>query len=327
MCVVGMDQPILEASVYGALKEAIKPLLRLASCHITGIFIPGASSDPSIVEDFCISLLDSGAISINFFVHPGDTFLDLRMIKAFAGQFPRTRTGVYLDAPITSLDTLDFLAEQLKDSVSYFFLATQIDETATRYYERSKEIVSSSIEVHIIFKSTSTSTPTTKDIIKFATIHENIHTCVISSIVSADRSTTLLNPMTPSQFKEGAIVDLLSCFIGCLKSDRPDGLFTTVVCDESNVSLGLVYSNQESIRAAICEGKGIYWSRSRGGLWRKGDTSGMHQQLLRVRYAYIYTCSCIYSYTCTHVHIHTYIHTYICIYTFAHVFIHTYVHT
>ena len=33
----------------------------------------------------------------------------------------------------------------------------------------------------------------------------------------------------------------------------------------------------QSIRSAVSERRGIYWSRSRGGLWRKGDTSGMHQ--------------------------------------------------
>ena len=30
--------------------------------------------------------------------------------------------------------------------------------------------------------------------------------------------------------------------IACLKTDREDGLYTTVVCDEHGVALGLVYS-------------------------------------------------------------------------------------
>jgi len=30
----------------------------------------------------------------------------------------------------------------------------------------------------------------------------------------------------------------------------------------------------------VFEKRGIYWSR--GGLWRKGDSSGMHQQLLSI---------------------------------------------
>jgi phosphoribosyl-ATP pyrophosphohydrolase/phosphoribosyl-AMP cyclohydrolase/histidinol dehydrogenase len=77
-------------------------------------------------------------------------------------------------------------------------------------------------------------------------------------------------------------VDILSAFIACVRSDRPDGLFTTVVCDQHGVCLGLVYSNDVSICAAVYEKRGIYWSRSRGGLWRKGDSSGMHQELLSI---------------------------------------------
>ncbi|CAK4961277.1 unnamed protein product [Aphanomyces euteiches] len=68
-------------------------------------------------------------------------------------------------------------------------------------------------------------------------------------------------------------------FTQCLRSDRPDGLFTTVVTDTSGVALGLVYSSQESIIASVAEGRGIFYSRSRGGLWRKGDSSGHIQEL------------------------------------------------
>lgn len=67
-----------------------------------------------------------------------------------------------------------------------------------------------------------------------------------------------------------------------LRSDRPDGLWPTVVCDEAGRALGLVYSNAESLRAAVDERRGVYWSRSRGGLWRKGESSGAVQELLRI---------------------------------------------
>ncbi|KAJ1672691.1 trifunctional histidinol dehydrogenase, partial [Spiromyces aspiralis] len=43
-----------------------------------------------------------------------------------------------------------------------------------------------------------------------------------------------------------------------LHSDRPDGLFVTVVCDERNECLGVVYSNQESILEALKTGEGVY---------------------------------------------------------------------
>ena len=52
-------------------------------------------------------------------------------------------------------------------------------------------------------------------------------------------------------------------------ADRPDSLFTAVVCDEC-VALGLVYSSAESVRESLRTGMGVYFSRSRNGLWRKG---------------------------------------------------------
>jgi phosphoribosyl-ATP pyrophosphohydrolase len=76
-------------------------------------------------------------------------------------------------------------------------------------------------------------------------------------------------------------MDLGAAIAAPLVSDRPDGLIPTVVVDERGVALGLVYSSADSIRAAVAERRGIYWSRSRG-LWRKGESSGAVQHLLRI---------------------------------------------
>ena len=59
-------------------------------------------------------------------------------------------------------------------------------------------------------------------------------------------------------------------------------IYTTVVVTRSNEALGLVYSSKESIIAALECGRGVYYSRSRNGLWRKGDTSGHYQTLHRI---------------------------------------------
>jgi len=76
-------------------------------------------------------------------------------------------------------------------------------------------------------------------------------------------------------------MDLGLAIAAPLTSDRPDGLFPTIVTDERGIALGLVYSSTASIQAAVAERRGIYQSRSRG-LWRKGETSGDVQQLLRL---------------------------------------------
>jgi len=76
-------------------------------------------------------------------------------------------------------------------------------------------------------------------------------------------------------------LDLGDAIAAPLRSDRPDGLWPTVVVDERGVALGLVYSSAESVRAAVAERRGIYQSRSRG-LWRKGESSGATQELVRI---------------------------------------------
>jgi phosphoribosyl-ATP pyrophosphohydrolase len=66
-----------------------------------------------------------------------------------------------------------------------------------------------------------------------------------------------------------------------LTARDPDGLWPTVVCDEHGKALGLVWSQVETVRRAVAERRGIYWSRSRGEVWEKGATSGNTQELLR----------------------------------------------
>eukprot|EP00555_Chaetoceros_dichaeta_P011326 CAMPEP_0198255620 /NCGR_PEP_ID=MMETSP1447-20131203/5700_1 /TAXON_ID=420782 /ORGANISM="Chaetoceros dichaeta, Strain CCMP1751" /LENGTH=537 /DNA_ID=CAMNT_0043942027 /DNA_START=68 /DNA_END=1681 /DNA_ORIENTATION=- len=71
-------------------------------------------------------------------------------------------------------------------------------------------------------------------------------------------------------------------YTSSIRTDRPDNLYTTVVTTRSNEALGLVYSSHQSIIAALQSGRGVYYSRSRNGLWRKGDTSGNFQTLHRI---------------------------------------------
>ena len=76
-------------------------------------------------------------------------------------------------------------------------------------------------------------------------------------------------------------LSLADAYTAPLRSDRPDGLLATVICDEAGKALGLAWSNEESLAAAIDRRQGIYHSRRRG-LWVKGETSGAVQELLRV---------------------------------------------
>ncbi|KAI0081733.1 histidine biosynthesis trifunctional-protein [Panus rudis PR-1116 ss-1] len=106
----------------------------------------------------------------------------------------------------------------------------------------------------------------------------------VSTIRALRRAgTTLVLPsslLTLSSSTETQI-NIGDAFVAPLVSDRPDGLFPTVVTENGH-SLGLVYSSTESVKESIITGKGVYQSRKHG-LWRKGETSGATQQVIRIR--------------------------------------------
>ncbi len=62
------------------------------------------------------------------------------------------------------------------------------------------------------------------------------------------------------------------------------GALPTIVQDEDDRVLMLAWSTPESLREALRSRRGVYFSRARQSLWRKGDTSGHTQTLLAVRY-------------------------------------------
>jgi phosphoribosyl-ATP pyrophosphohydrolase len=71
-------------------------------------------------------------------------------------------------------------------------------------------------------------------------------------------------------------------FCASLQSDRSDSLWPTIVTDPYGRALGLAYSSAESLSLALEERRGVYYSRSRGEIWRKGQSSGDMQELLGV---------------------------------------------
>jgi phosphoribosyl-AMP cyclohydrolase len=66
-----------------------------------------------------------------------------------------------------------------------------------------------------------------------------------------------------------------------------DGLVPAIVQEDGTGRvLMMAWMNEEALRRTLGEGRTVFWSRSRGELWRKGDTSGDRQW---VRAAY-YDC-------------------------------------
>jgi len=63
-----------------------------------------------------------------------------------------------------------------------------------------------------------------------------------------------------------------------------NGLVTCVVTDADNgLPLMVAHMNAEALEKTIETGIAHYWSRSRGSLWRKGDTSGSVQSVAEMR--------------------------------------------
>ena len=67
-----------------------------------------------------------------------------------------------------------------------------------------------------------------------------------------------------------------------LKFDEK-GLIPAVVQDfDSKRVLTLAYMNRESLEITLKEGRTCFWSRSRQRLWRKGETSGNYQNVVKI---------------------------------------------
>ncbi len=63
-----------------------------------------------------------------------------------------------------------------------------------------------------------------------------------------------------------------------------DGLVPAVAQDASDGQvLMMAWMNRESLGETLRRGEAVYWSRSRGRLWHKGEQSGNVQQVHEVR--------------------------------------------
>jgi phosphoribosyl-AMP cyclohydrolase len=82
-------------------------------------------------------------------------------------------------------------------------------------------------------------------------------------------------PSTKQALEEG---DLFTPRFGA------DGLIVCVTREVASSDILMVaYMNKEALQLTLETGIAHYWSRSRQGLWRKGDTSGQVQKVLEMK--------------------------------------------
>ena len=79
------------------------------------------------------------------------------------------------------------------------------------------------------------------------------------------------------------------------QASLPDSLAPAVIFDAAGLVLAIAqqhdtgevlmvaWMNPEALAETLATGRVCYWSRSRGALWRKGETSGQVQRLVELR--------------------------------------------
>jgi phosphoribosyl-ATP pyrophosphohydrolase/phosphoribosyl-AMP cyclohydrolase/histidinol dehydrogenase len=178
-------------------------------------------------------------------------------VKELIGVIPAERLILLLDVANVSA-----FSENVRNGVSGVLLKTpSIDldfiSSISKFFAGST--------IHVLSTSTILSTP--------ANIRELRS---IGATLIIPESQLTLAPTSTSQLNIG------DAFLAPIVTDRLDGLFPTVVTSETGHSLGLVYSSTQSVKESIVTGKGVYQSRKHG-LWRKGETSGATQDVVRIR--------------------------------------------
>ena len=61
------------------------------------------------------------------------------------------------------------------------------------------------------------------------------------------------------------------------------GLVTAIVTTRDGALLMVAHMNAEAIAATQASGEATFWSRSRGRLWKKGETSGNVMRVVEMR--------------------------------------------
>ncbi len=235
----------------GSNAELIRELIQLAPCRVGG----GIRSVPSAVQ-----WLDAGAAKI---------ILGTAARSEVLGELPRDRV-------IAALDAVD------GEVVDHGWTS----QTGARVVERLLELRDLVGGFLITFveregRMTGIDGPTIQEYLAQA---GEARVTIAGGIETADEIALLDRWSADAQVGMALYTDKITLadgFVSVLNSDRQDGLWPTIVANETGQALGLVYSNAESVARSLETGSAHYFSRRRG-LWSKGQTSGNTQRLLKI---------------------------------------------
>ncbi len=74
-----------------------------------------------------------------------------------------------------------------------------------------------------------------------------------------------------------------AAFLDAIRFDGRGLVAAVAQQHDSGEVLMLAWMNREAVAETLETGRVCYWSRSRGALWRKGETSGQVQRLVEMR--------------------------------------------
>ncbi|KAI4166011.1 MAG: hypothetical protein LQ342_000442 [Letrouitia transgressa] len=117
---------------------------------------------------------------------------------------------------------------------------------------------------------------------RFVTLAQNDRNSYARAVKDGHWPIVPRGSITTDSHKHPNMIPASYLITAAVTTDRHDGLFTTLVTDEYDTCLGLVYSSTDSIEMALKSGTGVYYSRSRQGIWVKGATSGDTQELVSI---------------------------------------------
>ncbi|KAK2466274.1 hypothetical protein APHAL10511_001916 [Amanita phalloides] len=241
------------------LPEALLPaLIRIGPIIVTA----DALGVQSLPDESYVLVDQSHPISIDELITWLNAGVDkiiipLSQVLGVIGQVPKERLLVTIDAQNVSA-----ISDRVRDGVAGALIKTptidvDLVSSVGKFFEGSIVLV--------LPTSTVTFSPS------------SIRTLLaINAIPVIPVSKLTLDKSTATQ------ISVADAFLSPVLSDRPDGLFPTVVSSETGHTLGLVYSSRESVAESITTGNGVYQSRKHG-LWRKGATSGAIQDIISIR--------------------------------------------
>ena len=251
-----LDADPVDAALLTALAR-VGPLLVPVALLDAPVLPQGASqyvlvdSDSALSTDQVISLLDHGADKV---------ILPLALAKELVGLVPEERLLLLLDVANVSA-----VSDRIRNGVSGVLIKTpSVDVDFINSFSRF--FVGSSIHV---LPTTSAEPPSRS---------------TIRALQGANTTLVIPTTLLTLSASDNKHINVADAFLASITSDRKDGLFPTVVSSypDGGRTLGLVYSSPESVKESIVTGKGVYQSRKHG-LWRKGETSGATQDVVRIK--------------------------------------------